>query len=823
MIISVNWLKEYTPINVPINELATLIGARLVEIEGVENLEEKFKDVLIVKVIECGPVEDSDHLNLTRIDDGGVVKDVERGEDGYIQVVCGAPNVRAGMFAAWLPPNSVVPETFGSSEPFVLGARKLRGYMSNGMLASAKELDLYEDHSGIVELAEATVGAQFASVYQLDDYLLDIENKSLTHRPDTFGLVGFAREVAAIQGMPFRTPDWLLNLTPEFANDSSIEVPVITIDNPELSSRYQAIVLTGADKARQSPMLLQTRLARSGVRPISAIVDVTNYLMLLSGQPLHAFDYDKLLAVGDGTVDIHVRGGKTGETLKLLDGRTIELDPTDIVIANGDTAIALAGAMGGADTEIDASTTRIIIESATFNLYNLRTTQMRHGIFSEAITRFTKGQPAALTAPVLAEAVKLLGQLTGAVAASPVGDSYPTKNTPVSIEITAGAVNEVLGSNYTTSELLATLQNVEFQVIETSETLTVTPPYWRADIHIIEDIFEELGRINSYDAIPAVLPTRTFTAVRPTSFDELRSKLRDLLVRAGASEVLTYSFVHGDVMKKAGQTPENAYRITNSISPDLQYYRQSLTPSLLTHVHPNIKNGYDQFALFELNKTHAKHDGLTEESVPVEHDSLALVIANKTNAKSAAYYNAKRYVEYVLSELGITAQYEPLTDGAASPLTQPFEEKRSARIVANGQVIGVVGEFKRSVAKNFKLTDNVAGFELSPRVLLELAQQVEYKASSRFPGTERDICFQVASDVTYGALIAAVNEATAQSAYEILLSPVDIYQGEGAETKNITVRFALSSFDKTLTGDDVSDAVNAVVKNVQEKTGAHVV
>ena len=825
MIISVNWLKEYTPISVPIPELATLIGARLVEIEGVEDLTEKYKDVLIVRVVECSPVEGSDHLNVTRIDDGGVVKDVERGDDGLVQVVCGAPNVRAAMFAAWLPPQSTVPDTFGTAEPFVLGARNLRGLMSNGMLASAKELDLFDDHEGIVEIPESTVGAQFASVYQLDDYLLDIENKSLTHRPDTFGLVGFAREVAAIQGMPFKTPEWLLNVTPDIRNDGSIEVPVITIDTPELSSRYQAVVVTGANAARVSPLILQTRLALSGVRPISAIVDVTNYLMLLSGQPLHAFDYDKLLSVNAGTVDIHVRSGKQGETLKLLDGRTIELDPGDIVIANGETAIALAGAMGGADTEIDSSTTRIIIESATFNLYNLRATQMRHGIFSEAITRFTKGQPAELTAPVLAEAVKLIGQITGAITASPVGDAYPVRATPVSLEISADEVNKTLGSSFTTSELLSTLQNIEFQVVENGENLVVTPPYWRADIHIKEDLYEEIGRINSYDAITPALPRRNFTATRPVAFDALREQLRELLTRAGANEVLTYSFVHGDVMKKAGQVSENAYRITNSISPDLQYYRQSLAPSLLGNIHPNIKAGYDRFALFELNKTHSKHDGLTDEGVPVEQDSLALVVSSRTAEQASSYYTAKRYVEYLLHELSIDAVYQPLNSDQESPATAPFEPKRSAVITekTSGDVIGVVGEFKRSVGRNFKLPESTAGFELSPRVLLTHAKAAHYAPSSRFPGTERDICFKVSNETTYGDVLAAVSEATKDTNYEITVAPVDIYQGEDTSTKNITLRFALSSLEKTLTGEEVAQVVGQIIASVQQSTNATVV
>src|SRR5690606_38224343 len=318
--------------------------------------------------------------------------------------------------------------------------------------------------------------------------------------------------------------------------------------------------------------------------------DATNYLMMLTGQPLHAFDYDKLVKVAGGTADIRVRGGKQGEKLALLDGREIKLSENDIVIAAGDTAIGLAGAMGGASTEISENTTKIIIESATFNLYNLRATQMRHGIFSEAITRFTKGQPAGLGAPVLADAVRLTCEWAGAQRVSDVAESYPGKQEPQPIRLSLQKnINGLLGTNYTAEQVVSTLTNVEFTAVASGDELTVTPPYWRSDIHIPEDIAEEVGRLNGYDAIASVLPKRDFAAVRPSQFDEVRAAMRQALVRGGANEVFTYSFVHGDILQKAGQKPEDSYRLTNSLSPDLQYYRQSLTPSLLGAVHPNIK------------------------------------------------------------------------------------------------------------------------------------------------------------------------------------------------------------------------------------------
>ncbi|HEX6416561.1 MAG TPA: phenylalanine--tRNA ligase subunit beta [Candidatus Saccharimonadales bacterium] len=829
MIISTNWLKKFTDITMPIDELATLIGARLVEIEEVVDLAKKYEGVIVARVVECEKLEGSDHLNVTKLDDGGVVTGIERDENGLVQVVCGAPNVAAGMNVAWLPPKSTVPQTFSDDEPFVLDARKLRGVTSNGMIASARELDLFDDHEGILEVDQTVEpGTLFAEAFDLNDSLLDIENKSLTHRPDAFGIVGFAREVAAIQGRPFTTPDWLKNAAnlPEKQDE---EKPLsVSIDDPKLSDRYQALVLTNVDEGKQSPLALQTYLARVGVRPISAIVDVTNYLMLVTGQPLHAFDYDKVVAVA-GSADIHVRAGREKETLELLDGRTIELTPDDIVIAAGETAIALAGAMGGASTEIDDTTKNIILESATFNLYNLRATQMRHGIFSEAITRFTKGQPAELTAPVLAEAARMMAEHAGAKRSNDIAESYPGKREQATINLSIAKINDVLGSHFSTADVVDTLQNVEFTVTASDDNLvlSVTPPYWRADIHIDEDIIEEIGRLNGFDSIAPKLPRRDFVAVRPSNFDELRDTIRKILARAGTNEVLTYNFVHGDVIKKAGQSTETAYRIVNSISPDLQYYRQTLTPNLLGLVHSNIKAGFDDFALYEMNKSHTKVHGMTDEGVPAELNMLALVMAHKKANQGAPYYEAKAMLDYLASSLGLEFVYEPIAEDPGFPVTAPFEYRRSAMVSdkISGEFIGIVGEYKKSVARNFKLPEQTAGFEIGPEALLKAIEKKpnQYSPLSRYPSTERDVCFQVENDVTYARIIDAANESLKKVDLETTITPVDIYQPEGARTKNITVRIKLTAMDRTLESGDANAVVQDVISAVSAKTGAEIV
>ncbi len=828
MIISVKWLQDHVGIDMPIDELATLIGARLVEIEEVIDYGAKYKDVVVAKVVSCQPLEGSDHLNVTKLDDGGKVAGIERDENGHVQVVCGAPNVREGLFVAWLPPKSVVPDTYGTDSPFTLDARKLRGVTSNGMIASAKELALYDEHDGILEIDLPTEpGASFTELLHLDDTLLDIENKSLTHRPDTFGVVGFAREVAGIQGKQFMMPDWLKNIdTPELQVEAAVPVPKVTIDDPALSERYQGVVIAGVDGKVKAPMTLQTYVARVGMRPISAIVDTTNFLMLETGQPLHAFDYDKLAAVNGGEIDIHVRCGRENETLELLDGRTITLSADDIVIANGETAVALAGAMGGAATEVDANTKTIFLESATFNLYNLRATQMRHGIFSEAITRFTKGQPAELTTPVLVMAGRSLQGFMEARFASQIVEDYPGKKEPVVVEVSVEKVNAVLGTTLNAEEIATTLRHVEFDV-EAVDHLRVAVPYWRNDIHIPEDVIEEIGRLRGFDSIQPTLPGRDFTAVRPNGFDETRAKIRQILTRAGANEVLTYGFIHGDILERAMQKKEESYRITNSISPSLQYYRQTLTPSLLGLVHPNIKQGYDELAVYELNKTHPKAHGMTEEGVPAEVDMLALVLARKFAKPGAPFYEARRILDFLGESLGLDLIYAPIEDDPQYPVTAPFEYRRAALVTdaKTDTFLGIVGEYKKSVSRAFKLPDYAAGFEVGSASLHEAVVKLssDYTPLSKYPGTSRDICFQVDNGVSYEAVVSAAKTILAETNLETSIEPVDIYRAEGSPTKNITIRIGLTSRESTLTSEAISKVIAGVEEVVKRQTNAVVV
>ena len=814
MRISLNWLKKYVDIPISDAELTRLIGARLVEVEEVIDETHKYDNIFIVRVEEAKKIPET-HLTLCQINVGERdIKGVEKNADGLVQVVCGAPNVHEGMLAAWIAPGAIVPASVHEAAPFVIGKRKMLGkFDSNGMLAAMDELDLGDDHEGIAEVDPnmANPGDILADVFDLNDLILDIENKSLTHRPDTFGLIGFAREVAGILGKPFE-PNFSsagleksktsyagrpgepsasqTNLSAssgiyvsDFSNHFMLQKSqssnglTIQIADSTICPRYSAVVLEKHGEIKKKYLTWQdTVLAKSGMRPIDPIVDATNYLMLLTGQPLHAFDYDKFVKVG-GTEfpKVIVRLAKDHEKLTLLDDEEIELNENDIVITSNDKPVALAGAMGGKSTMIDENTKNILIESATFSLYNLRKTQMAHGIFSEAITRFTKGQPAYQTLPVALECAEMLKD--GFVVAG-VSDEYPEKSSENVVEITADEINSLLGTDYSKDLIVNTLKNVEFKVESYGDNLTVTAPAWRTDIHIKEDIIEEIGRLNGFDNITPVLPLHG-TAERNALFG-LKQKLRNLLSRYGANEVLTYSFVNGKLLEKAGLDLKNSYRIVNSISPDLQYIRQSIMPSLLDKAYLNEKLPVEQFAIFEMNKVYRKDLGDDTEKVPVEKNSLGFLIADR-KSKQTAFYLAKKYVELIFEEFNIQPEFLPVKQKL--PEILPYEPKRAAEIWADGKYLGIVGEFKNSVRNSFKLAPYLAGFEFDlESFLAKIGQRREISF-----GQKKTEDLTITTDKTYAEALKEVQEK--YKGAKIL--PGTIYQAEGQKTRNITFHIEL--------------------------------
>ena len=835
MKVSLNLIKQLINFELPpVDELVARVNQQLGGVEAVIDLNAKYGGARIVRVVECVKHPDADRLSVTKIDDGGAVADVPRDENGLVQVVCGAPNVHADMWAIWLPPQSTVPASFDDDEPFVLDARPLRGVLSQGMLAAADELAIGTDHEGIIEIreqdvpvgVELTAGASFAEMFGLDDFVLDIENKMFTHRPDCFGQLGVAREIAGIFHQQFTSPDWYKSVQ-QFTSAEGLGLTV-TNDAPELVPRFMAVAIRDVT-VQPSPLWLQCQLVAMGGKPINNIVDATNYIMLMTAQPTHAYDYDKLRGH-----KLEARMARNGEKVSLLNGKEYELTADDIVIADGEGVIGLAGIMGGADTEVSNDTKNIVLECANFDMYALRRTAMRHGIFTDALTRFNKGQSPLQNAAVL----KQLMSMVGGVQASEVfdlkqfddwlDDYFNGKYTPANIDINSKFINGRLGLDLSDDDICDLLNNVEIKSHGPEEELDyicIQSPFWRTDLELPEDIVEEVGRLYGFDKLPRQLPMRSIKPAPRNPRRQLKQAIRQSLSRAGANEVLNYSFVHERVLKNAEQDPSRAYRLSNALSPDLQYYRTSVLPSLLDKVHANIKAGHDEFMLFEIGKIHDKELPLTDENLPSAQTFVDGVYASKKPRAGAPFYKARKLVDRLLADINVEADFVKIAE-SGTDVPAPFGGQRSAWIVAkNGDKLGIVGELSQTARRNFKLPDYTAAFSLDiEKLQANLAENLEhnYRPLSRYPSTTRDISLKMQSAVDYASVYACAEEvAKKHRELQIIITPIAIYQPKDDDsTKTVTLSVKFTSAERTLADKDTAPIIEEIAAMAAEEFDA---
>lgn len=822
MKVSLNTIREYVDFDLSVSELVAKINQQLGGVEEVIDLGSKYKDALIVKVAECEKHPDADRLNVCKID---------AGQSGLVQVVCGAPNVHAGMWAVWLPPGSIVPSTFGDQNPFVLEARELRGVMSNGMLASPKELAISEEHEGILEITDEdlasgkqlTPGASFAEVFDLNDTIIDIENKMFTHRPDLFGQLGVAREIFAITRIDlkdtpdetrFNEPDWYWKI-PQFEKIDEVALDVFN-EVPELAPRFYACAMKGA-KVAKSPLWLQTTLIRWGGKPINNIVDLTNYVMLLTAQPTHAYDLSKLSGNKIG-----VRMAKPGEKIALLNGREYDLTDTDVVIADADKAIGLAGIMGGSDTEVDTNTTDIVLEVANFNMYTIRRSSMRHGLFTDALTRFNKGQSPLQNERVMFKLVGLMQKIVGAVQVSPVycvPESSDDKTTiSGQIDIEPRFVNDRLGLKLNDAQIGNLLRYVNFASYNENGKMAVTAPFWRMDIESPEDIVEEVGRLYGFDKLPQELPKRTLTPAKHTSKQITKQKIRNFMTKAGANEVLTYSFVHEKLMKNAEQDTAQAFQLGNALSPELQYFRLSVLPSLLNKVHMNIKAGHNEFVLYEIGKGHNKqYHANDDDGLPSEMEFVDGVYASKDARPGAAYYYVRTLVAKLGDSLGAKLVFKPISEELEFPVTAPFEQGRSSLVETEGGVfVGMVGELRQSVRQAFKLPDYCAAFTLDQSGLNKVVSERKpsYLPLPNYPKTTQDITLTTEATTSFSQIETKLVTTLKESGYEFDLSPIGVFKKADEASKNTSFRLKLWHPDKTLTTEEVNTLLAQLIQVV---------
>jgi phenylalanyl-tRNA synthetase beta chain len=841
MKVSINWAQYYSNVDlksIPTDELLTRIGEQLGAVEEVTDWSSRYDGIVVAHVKSVTKHPNADKLNLCMIDDGGTTPDVKRDENGLVQVVCGAPEVAPGMIVAWLTPGTTVPVT-ADKEPFVLDTREIRGVESPGMLGTPHELDLSDDHSGLLNInpaevgeANATPGTPFKNLYGVDDVVIDCENKMFTHRPDCFGILGVGRELAGITGQAFASPDWYLKL-PAFEQKSPTLPVRIFNDAPELTPRMMAVVIRDV-KIKPSPLWMQAALHRVGIKSINNVVDITNFVMHLTAQPMHAFDYHKIAerSSGDGAV-LGPRMATDKELLTVLGGKKLTLTSQDIVLATDKEPADLAGVIGGGETEVDSNTTAVLLTCASFDMYAVRRSSMRHGVFTDAAMRYTKGQSPLQNDRVLAYAMQQILKYAGGEQDGKVIDlksygekvfgSETTLHAPVMVS--PEFINVRLGLSLSVDEITQLLTNVEFDVDVVGQELEINAPFWRTDIEIPEDVVEEVGRLYGYDKLPRELPPRSLTATHKDSLLETRSNIRNVLSRAGANEVLTYSFVHGDLLTRAGQNPADAFKLKNALSPDLQYYRLSLLPSLLDRVHANVKAGHQKFAMFELGKTHMLHS-VDSDGLPTEHQRLGLVYVDSKPAASggAAYYNGRAYVERVLEALAVDYSIEPidfeLTHKTDQIESAPYDIARTAYIRVDGSIAGFVGELQPSVRKKFKLPDHTVGAEVDiAKLMKHMSDKSRYAPLSRYPGITQDISLQVDNATNHARLNALVTDALVNakpSDVLLTITPHDIYQGSESASRNVTFRIHTVSHERTLQTSVVNGMIDSAVETLQK-------
>jgi phenylalanyl-tRNA synthetase beta chain len=823
MKLPLNSTKKYTELPKDVESTIEILSNRVGEVETYKDLSEKYKDIVIAQIKEKKEHPNADKLGIYMI---------SIGTEETIQVVAGDKSLEIGDKVAYIKPGGIVPSTY-ESEPFEIKSVKMRGEISNGMMCSQKELDIGPNHEKVLKLEEdAPVGEDFATYYQLNDVIVEIENKALTNRGDLFGIIGLARELAGAQGIKFESPNWYKK--PQIELEPNEVCLNFDVDNraQALCPRYSAIAMTDIE-LKESPIWLKSILLKSGIKPINIIVDITNYLMVETGQPLHAFDFDKVVATDTKQADmghIVIRTAKAGEKIHALDGNIYELSDRHLVISNSENPIAIAGAIGGVDTEIDENTKNIILESANFDRYNLRRTSMDLGIVTEASTRFTRSQSPETCLPVLTRAVELITELTGAKLATTVIDSYPEPQKTTKITINSKDLIERLGVDINIEEIVKILENIEYENIEVKdEYITVDVPTFRQDVEIEEDIYEDIIRIYGYNKVEPKLPQKRITATSRSEITKLKTEIRNILSNSGSNELLSYSFVNTDILKEVNQDIDSALKIKNPLSKNLELMRPSILVSLLDKAKLNTQQGVGTFSIFEMGISHQK-DVLDKEKLPLEEWKLSLLFTDSNQKVDGnPYYQAKRYLEKVLKNINVDkfeytlmpdVEYEKLPKWI-KVLSGSFEPNSTAIITAkvgDSKIeLGIVGEINLKVKNTLELNPFTAGFEINLESIILLNRlPIRYPRESKYPYITQDISFNVPDRVTYRELYNKVKETVTTKDLRSEVECTDIYKKEDSDSRSITLRISLSDINKTLKDKEFKKIREKIEKGVKK-------
>jgi phenylalanyl-tRNA synthetase beta chain len=794
MKVPVKWLKEYVDIAVPLPELArrlTMAGTETSLLGG-----ESWPGVVIGQIVAVEPHPNADRLRLVTVD---LVTEKPT-------VVCGAPNLELGDKVAFAGVGVELIDGHSGQE-VVLKPATIRGVTSCGMVCSEKELGISDSHEGIMVLPpEAPMGSPLADF--LSDTVLDLE--VTPNRPDLLSVIGVAREVAALTGKSVSLPEI------SYAEAGSpIEQQVsVEIADPDLCPRYCASLIRGI-KIGQSPEWLKKRLLACGMRPISNIVDITNYVMLEYGQPLHGFDFEKL-----GGKKIIVRRADKGEAIVTLDGIERKLDTNTLVIADSRRAVAIAGVMGGANSEVSDETTSVLLESANFNPASIHYTSHGLRLVSEASMRFERAIRPELTVPALKRATRLMLQLAGGEAAAGFIDIYPGKKEPAPVRLRTGEVKRLLGVEFDVKQLEETLTLLGFELEKSSENkeFMVTPPYWRSDISLEADLVEEVVRVIGYDAIPATLLASSLPQQDPEPMLGFRSRVKQILTGFGFQEIISYSLTSRETLERAlNCTPlePSPLHLANAMTADQEYLRTSLRGNLLSALAANIRHEEGEIRLFELGRVYLPRDN----DLPDEPELLCGLLTCSgmekvwpNQSQPLDFFSAKGVVESLLTQIGISASFEAASDPG-------LRSGRQAAIIVGGSRLGVVGELHPGVSQAFDIPQEVYLFEMDiEALLLRTAGYRTYQPIARFPAVVRDIALVVDKSASHRQIMDIIEGFPLVKKVTLF----DVYSGKQvpAGKNSLAYRISFQSVEHTLTDEEVDRVQWKIIGKLSGRLGA---
>ena len=827
-LVSYNWLKHYVDLSkIEPEEFAKKMSLCGPAVEKIWRRDELLQNVVVGKIVSIEAHPNADKLRICMVDVGATPR-VARGNNAHTQIVCGGSNLSVGQYVALAKVGARV-QWHGEGEPVTLEAAKLRGVESFGMICAAGEIGLadsfpyegrevldFEKELGKDVMKVIKPGTPVADLLGLsDDVLMDIEVTS--NRVDAMGMIGMAREASAILGRKFLWKPTLMKkgqkpeATPlrqkHFGGQGSQKLS-ITIHDKTLCPRYMGVRISGV-KNGPSPWWMKQRLIAGGLKPISLLVDITNYILLEYAQPMHVFDVAKLRMKGK-TPEIHIRRAKDGEKMTALDGKVYDLNSHALVIADAVGPGAIAGIMGGEHSGAYDDTTDIVFECAAFDPVSIRRTSRRINLYSDSQLRFEKGLSAEGVPFAMARAVELALELGGGEVVA-IEDAYPVKEKAKTFTVTSAEVEQRMGVKIPAVRQKQILKDLGFQVAGSASTIKATPPWWRHfDIEASVDLIEEIARVYGYGNIPAILPVGELPP-RPSDAETIwEDRVKEIAKGAGLTECYTYSFVSQALYEKTLHSPERTFRISNPLSDEFAIMRTTIVPSLLTVVAENQERFREQM-IFEIANAYIIKKGWNE--LPDEKLELACAFFGIEDA----FKRAKGFAEHLLKELGVRdVEWTRMSeDGFWHP-------GRSIQVFKKGELIATIGEVSPLVLSNLKIEGHVVMIHAQLETLFRFAGSgASYAPPGAFPESKRDLAVIVDTKIEYAMIETVIRSASTLMSHAEWF---DTYTGTGLADgkKSLAIHLTFVSNEKTLTTEDVDREMAGIVAALKKKCGGEV-